>query len=99
MQRAQWRDAAATKSFFFRKDVYTTNPSAATSIASSSGSSSPVNGYPTRKEKKLTNRFAPPPSPERGFDYGPVEEEYEEMTMMEIMNGKVSITTLIFVRC
>jgi len=88
MQRAQQRDASAKISFFFRKDVYTTNPSASSTVASSSGSSSPVDDA-RRKEKKLTNHFTPLSSPESGFNSGPVEEEYEEMSMKEIMTGKV----------
>jgi len=88
MQRAQQRDASATKSFFFRKDIYTTNPSASSTVASSSGSSSPVD-VANRKEKKIASHFTPLSSPENGFNSGPVEEEYEEMTMKEIMNGKV----------
>ena len=37
----------------------------------------------------MKNCFPPPPLPENGFAYrGPVEDEYEEMTMKEIMNGK-----------
>ena len=88
MQRAQQRDAAASKTFFFRKDVYITNPSAASSVASS-GTCSPVDGNPRKKEKKLQNCFSPPPLPEDGIQYGSVEDEYEEMTMKEVMNGKV----------
>jgi hypothetical protein len=33
------------------------------------------------------------PGPENGIDRIPVEEEYEEMTMDEIMNGKVLRTS------
>ena len=96
MQRAQQRDAAATKSFFFRKDIYTTNPSAASTVCSSTRSNSPVDDG-RRKEKKLTNHFTPPPLPlpDNGLNSGPVEEEYEEMTMMEIMTGKVIVITLL----
>lgn len=90
MQRAQRRDASTSSSFFFRKDVYTTNPSTASSVASSSGGSSPVDGVPKKKEKKMGNCFPAPPRPERRTKNGPVEEEYEEMSMKEIMNGKVA---------
>ena len=96
MQRAQQRDAATSKTFFFRKDVYTANPSAASSVASS-GTCSPVDGMPKKKEKKLQNCFSPPPLPD-GMHYGLVEDEYEEMTMEEIMNGRV-ILTYVFFKC
>ena len=48
-----------------------------------------MNNSLLQKEKKLTNYFTPPPSPGMGIYYGPVEQEYEEMSMMEIMNGNV----------
>ncbi|KAF9529245.1 glutamate-cysteine ligase catalytic subunit [Crepidotus variabilis] len=88
MQRAQKRDASASSKFFFKKDIYTTNPSAASSVASSSGSNTPVDGVPRKKEKKMGNCFTPPPPPVIAPHVGPVEEEYEEMTMQEIMTGK-----------
>jgi glutamate--cysteine ligase catalytic subunit len=38
----------------------------------------------------MRNCFPPPPLPENGVTHDrPVDEEYEEMTMDEIMNGKV----------
>ena len=46
-----------------------------------------------KKEKKLRNCFVPPPMPEDAFESlrgHAVEEEYEEMTINEIINGKVS---------
>jgi len=89
MARAQQRDASVSNKFFFRKDVYTNNRSANSSVGSSSGSNTP-NGSFKKKEKKLRNCFPPPPLPEKGFvSRVPVCEEYEEMTMNEIMNGKV----------
>ncbi|KIM45296.1 hypothetical protein M413DRAFT_441977 [Hebeloma cylindrosporum] len=90
MARAQQRDASASKKFFFKKDVYATGRSATSSAASSSGASTPPHGSaPRKKDKKMKNCFPPPPLPENGFAYrGPVEDEYEEMTMKEIMNGK-----------
>jgi len=90
MGRAQQRDAAQSGKFFFRKNVGSRHQSAASSAASSkcnSGSSSPVDGVPT-KEKKMRNCFPDPPLPENEASILPVEEEYEEMTMNEIMNGK-----------
>jgi glutamate--cysteine ligase catalytic subunit len=49
-----------------------------------------MNGAPRTKEKEMRNCFPPPPLPENMLNRGPVEDEYEEMTMNEIMNGKVS---------
>jgi len=91
MARAQQRDASASKKFFFKKDVYSTSRSATSSATSSSGASTPPDGSaPRKKDKKMKNCFPPPPLPENGLAYhGPVEDEYEEMTMKEIMNGKV----------
>lgn len=87
MARAQQRDAARQGRFYFRKNVYPPGSSAA-----SSGSCSPVDGAPPKKEKKLRNCFDPLVLPDDAFDAvngHAVEEEYEEMTMDEIMNGKV----------
>ncbi|OCH87055.1 glutamate-cysteine ligase catalytic subunit [Obba rivulosa] len=93
MARAQRRDALHTQRFFFRKDVFppgsTFTTPTPTASAASSGTSSPVegaNGVP--KEKKLRNCYPDAPKPENGFRRAPVEEEYEEMTLEEIMNGK-----------
>ncbi|KAJ7218105.1 glutamate-cysteine ligase catalytic subunit [Mycena pura] len=85
MARAQKRDAATIGKFYFRKNVGSPHHSAASSAASSScgsGRSSPA------KEKKMQNCFPDPPLPENGENPLPIEEEYEEMTMNEIMNGK-----------
>lgn len=91
MERAQQRDAVQSGKFFFRKNVgWSRRRSAASSAASSdcsSGCSSPVDGVPT-KDKKMRNCFPDPPLPENGANLLPVEEEYEEMSMNEIMNGK-----------
>lgn len=87
MARAQQRDAARQGRFFFRKNVYPPGSSAA-----SSGSVSPVDGAPLKKEKKLRNCFVTPPLPEDALESlrrHSVDEEYEEMTMNEIINGKV----------
>jgi len=89
MGRAQQRDAALSEKFYFRKDVYPLVHSSAASVASSSGTSSP-NGAPRIKEKKMRNCFPPLPLPANGSNRVPVEDEYEEMTMNEIINGKVS---------
>lgn len=41
------------------------------------------------KETKMRNCFPPLPRPSDDGYRGPVEDEYEEMTMDEIINGKV----------
>jgi hypothetical protein len=96
MQRAQERDASNSRAFFFRRDVYTTNPSAASSVASSSRTNSPVDDVPRKRWKTLQNCFASPPLPMNGLDYAAVEDEYEEMTMKEIMTGKVITNFVLF---
>jgi len=89
MGRAQRRGASTSGKFYFRKDVYTTPRSGTSSAASTSGTSSPVDGSLRKKEKKMRNCFPPVPFPENGLvNRLPVDEEYEEMTMNEIMNGK-----------
>jgi len=96
MARAQKRDAAVSGKFYFRKDVYVTGRSGAASASSSSGSSSPTHEV-LPKEKKMQNCFPPLPLPENGaLNARPVNEEYEEMTMDEIINGKVRLQCLIF---
>lgn len=95
MARAQKRDAARSGKFYFRKDVYAIGRSGAGSTASSSGYSSPTSEVPVKKDKKMRNCFPPLPLPENGAQNGrPVEEEYEEMTMNEIINGKVCLLCL-----
>ncbi|KAF8639556.1 hypothetical protein AX17_001460 [Amanita inopinata Kibby_2008] len=89
MSRAQIRDAAQTQKFFFRKNVYALGRSGGSSTASSSGSASPVDGVPRKKERKLRNCYPPVPMPENGFlQRERVDQEYEEMSLEEIMNGK-----------
>ena len=83
MQRAQLRNAAAGQKFFFRKDIFPPGHS-----PMSSGQSSPVDSEPRRRERQLRNCFERKPVPENGAPQRPVEEEYEEMTMKEVMNGK-----------
>lgn len=94
MQRAQRRDASRSSKFYFRKEVLPPGHTSPTSsVASSSGSNSPTDcsdcGGLRRKETKLRNCFPPLPRPENGDHRIPVEDEYEEMSMDEIMNGKV----------
>lgn len=83
MARAQQRNAAADGKFFFRKEIFPPGHS-----PMSSGQSSPVDGEPRLRERKLRNCFQRVPQPANGVEKGPVEQEYEEMTMREIMNGK-----------
>ncbi|KZP05939.1 glutamate-cysteine ligase catalytic subunit [Athelia psychrophila] len=89
MQRAQVRDASRTGKFFFRKDVLPPGQTSPTS--SQSGESTPDDfsdcGSIRRKETKMRNCFPALPRPAAGVTRGPVEEEYAEMTMEEIMTG------------
>ena len=97
MQRAQHRDALQTQKFYFRKDIFIQNS------ASDSGASSPVGsdcGYddinnslhyrPPKKLENMRNRFPELPPPPEEYTAKKVEDEYEEMTVAEVMNGKVS---------
>ncbi|KAI0930145.1 hypothetical protein AcV5_006934 [Taiwanofungus camphoratus] len=90
MSRAQKRGAVHSQKFYFRKDVFLSGYSSSSASTCSSCASSPVegtNGIP-KKDKKLRNCFPPIPQPENGYSYKPVEDEYEEMTLEEIMFGK-----------
>ncbi|KAI9067392.1 glutamate-cysteine ligase catalytic subunit [Trametes sanguinea] len=97
MARAQKRDAVHSQKFYFRKDVFPPGPSQPSSLASSCPSTPVsehggpilVNGI-NGKEKKLRNCYPLPPKPDDANPSGAVEDEYEEMTMQEIMNGKGS---------
>lgn len=89
MQRAQKRDAACSEKFYFRKDVYPHDRSTTNSVASfHSGSSSATDGS-LPKQKQLGNCFTPPGPPVNGELKVPIKDEYEEMSMDEIINGKV----------
>ena len=91
MGRAQERDASASRKFHFRKDVFTTAQSRLSSSSSSSGNSTPSDSSPKKKEKRMRNCFPPPQLPADGVLYRlPVDQEYDEFTMNEIMNGRVS---------
>ena len=103
MQRAQHRDALRTEKFYFRKDIFLPNSSRSSS-ATNSGSSSPVgsgcgcdegtNGvhrFPPKKEKRMRNCFPEFPPPPEEYATKKVQDEYEEMTVAEVMNGKVRI--------
>ncbi|KAF7315399.1 Glutamate-cysteine ligase catalytic subunit [Mycena indigotica] len=94
MARAQRRDAAQSGKFFFRKNVGSPVQSAASSSCSS-GCNSPVVESKPIKEKKMRNCFPDPPLPEFESLQASVEDEYEEMTMNEIMNGKADFPGLL----
>ncbi|KAI0633570.1 glutamate-cysteine ligase catalytic subunit [Trametes polyzona] len=97
MARAQRRDAVHSEKFYFRKDVFPPGPSQPSSLASSCPSTPVsehggpilVNGN-NGKEKKLRNCYPLPPKPDDAAPSAAVEDEYEEMSMVEIMNGKGS---------
>jgi glutamate--cysteine ligase catalytic subunit len=102
MQRAQHRDALRTEKFYFRKDIFLSNSSRSSS-ATSSGSTSPigsdcgcnsgsngVDSFPP-KAKKMRNCFPEVPPPPEEYTERKVEDEYEEMTVKEVMNGKVKV--------
>ncbi|KAH9892776.1 glutamate-cysteine ligase catalytic subunit [Cubamyces lactineus] len=95
MARAQKRDAVHAQKFYFRKDVFPPGPSQPSSVVSSCPSTPVsehggpilVNGI-NGKEKKLRNCYPLPPKPDDAALPAAVDDEYEEMTMEEIMNGK-----------
>lgn len=90
MGRAQERNASASRKFYFRKEVFSAAQSEPSSGTSSSGTSTPSDDSHKKKEKKMRNCFAPPPLPEDGIlNRLPVDEEYDEFTMNEIMNGNL----------
>ena len=98
MARAQRRGAARNEKFYFRKSVYALDRSRSGSegsATSSPGSSCSVNGGFAKKEKKLGSCFPPLPTPLDGVKFThPIKEEYEEMSMNEIINGKVLVDFL-----
>ncbi|KAI0075747.1 glutamate-cysteine ligase catalytic subunit [Panus rudis PR-1116 ss-1] len=93
MARAQRRDAIHTQKFYFRKEVFAPGQPSPISTPATSGASSPIdptatNGIPHRKERKLRNCFPSPPKPEHWRPEGPIEDEYDEYSLDEIINGK-----------
>ena len=96
MARAQRRDAVRSQKFYFRKEVFPSASSQPSSLASSTpgspvsehGSPILVNGI-NGKERKLRNCFPLLPMPDDAIVPDMLADEYEEMTMEEIMNGKV----------
>jgi len=89
MKRAQKRDAAVSSKFYFRKDVLPSGGFTPPSSDASSVSSFPCGGNGQQKETKLRNCFEPLAFPEDGLNHGCVHDEYEEMCMNQIINGKV----------
>jgi len=100
MQRAQHRDALQIEKFYFRKDIFLPNSSRSSS-ATNSGSTSPAgsdcgcdgvtNGnhqFPPKKTKSMRNCFPEFPPPPEEYVTKKVQDEYEEMTVTEVMNGK-----------
>lgn len=103
MRRAQRRDALQTEKFYFRKDIFLPN-SSRSSTATNSGSNSPVgsdcgcnevtNGvhrFQPEKMKRMRNCFPEFPPPPEEYVTKKVQDEYEEMTVAEVMNGKVGV--------
>ncbi|KII91484.1 hypothetical protein PLICRDRAFT_509474 [Plicaturopsis crispa FD-325 SS-3] len=83
MRRSQQRDAVHTQKFYFRKEIG--HPSPPASNASSSSGASTPSASPPLKDTPLQDEFI---LKERIINVGPVEDEYEEMTIQEIFNGK-----------
>ncbi|TFK68697.1 glutamate-cysteine ligase catalytic subunit [Pluteus cervinus] len=89
MERAQHKAAVQSERFFFRKNIFPQGSSP------SSNSSSSGRSTPQKREKRLQNCFGPPPSLDGESLDQPIHEEYAEMTMNEIINGKDAFPGLI----
>lgn len=97
MERAQKRGAVHSEKFYFRKHLFPPGSSRASS-AENSGANTPVEGTngingvngSRVKDKKMRNCWPTVPPPADGFKAIPVDEEYEELTINQIMNGKAS---------
>ncbi|UZJ52030.1 hypothetical protein CBS101457_001350 [Exobasidium rhododendri] len=98
MKRAHNRDAVLNEKFFFRKDVYRTKPRHHAREASARNRSmtpmgSKVNSRATSPIRHSTAaNHAISPSPRRisrapSPELGPVEDEYDEYTLDELING------------
>src|SRR5882757_6357491 len=99
MQRAQGRDALGREKFYFRKNLFSPGHSRASS-ANSSGGSSPVGDSCEcfgPKTKTMQNCFPVIPSPPQDYKAPRIHHEYEEMTIEEIVTGKVG--TLASILC
>lgn len=94
MARAQERDAAMSRKFYFRKNVRMQESASSSVCSSPSSSSNSLSGG--GRARKMMNCFPPLPVPINGIHNGPVEDEYEEMSMDEIINGKVSQSVPIY---
>jgi Glutamate-cysteine ligase len=88
MATAQKRDAAISEKFYFRKNVFPPGQTSPCSSTGSSGTNSPCSGIRI-KEKQLRNCFPELQLPENELSFAPVEEEYEKMSVNEIICGKV----------
>lgn len=102
MHRAHRRDAVHTQKFFFRKNLYSPAPGHAceptppapthhlnglpsyipTRTQSASGATSACSSHAGSRSQSPTTSSPPKP-----VEFGPVEEEYGEFTINEIMNG------------
>jgi glutamate--cysteine ligase catalytic subunit len=91
MTRAQQRAAVASSKFYFRKNVFPPLGSSSSSTSSSAHSVVPCGDSGLPKETKLRNCFEPLAAPVNLADRGCVHGEYEEMSMNEIINGKVKV--------
>ncbi|KAF8513160.1 glutamate-cysteine ligase-domain-containing protein [Hysterangium stoloniferum] len=96
MNRAQKRDAVREQKFYFRKNVLAPGRSmdfpyteaATDNTHAEAKANSPYHSHaPIHKDKVLRNCY-PDVQPPEGLERPPVEEEYEEMTINEIINGK-----------
>jgi len=92
METAHARDAVNKKKFYFRKNPFptrssrsTTNSGASTPIPGMSRSQSPIPGNANGTNHVLQHHLQQ--------NLLPVEDEYEEMTVNEIINGQSSATT------
>lgn len=91
MQRAQRRNAVGRERFYFRKNLFSPGSSRASS-ANSSEVSSPVGDNCEcfgRKAKIMPNCFPDVPPPPQDYKVPRMQHEYEEMTVEEIIVGKV----------
>lgn len=96
MKRAHNRDAVVNEKYYFRKQVYRTRSrhyARGTSARNASRTPSRTNSPGPMRTNHLRNSHdTVPSSPLRGSrpaspDFGPVEEEYCEYTLDEIING------------
>lgn len=90
MQRAQRRNAAVDTKFIFRKHIlppghHSPTASGTVTPCNTCGPESVIKGDP-----KMDNCFEPITEPVSAKRVK-IEDEYEDMTMNEIMNGKVSV--------